>query len=68
MTILMSTLIAMIIVGMVIMISIVSNKHGYNMQSLLSVHIDGIVRVIMIVIIIKSNHYCGKYNLDHHKV
>ena len=57
MTILISTLIkAIIIVVMVIMVSIVSNKHGYNMQSLLSVHIDGIVRVVMIVLMIKSNH------------
>ena len=44
MTLLISTLIAIIIVVIVVRVSIVSNKHGSNMQSLVSVHIDGIVR------------------------
>ena len=61
MTILISTLIAIIIVVMVIMVSIVSNKHGYDndIQSLVTVYVDRIVRVIMIAIMFKSNHYRG---------
>ena len=39
MTILISTLIAIIIVVMVIMVSIFSNKHGYNICSHCSVYI-----------------------------
>ena len=59
----MTVVTAIIIVVMVIMVSIVSNKHGYDndIRSLLSVYVDRIVRVIMIAIMFKSNHYCGKY-------
>ena len=69
MTILISTLIAIIIVVIVVMVSIVSNKHGSNMQSLVSVHIDRIVRGHY-----DCNNYqkqlllwYNKYNLDHHQ-